>query len=71
MSNRPARCPSRTPRRPIDFRDLSPRQGDFLNCLLEGVFAALPYFLDSFLGCLGGSSSEEPDQYTPGDRNRC
>lgn len=53
----------------LDFNDLSQAQADFLNCLLSGVLAAMPYFLEAFLTCLGGGGSS--GDYTPGSRKRC
>lgn len=45
-------------------------QGDWLSCLMTGVMAALPAFLDAFMKCLSTGNGGTAD-YNPGDRNRC
>ena len=42
---------------------------DFIGCLLTGVMAALPAFLDAFMRCLAGG--EGSGKFNPGDRARC
>lgn len=42
---------------------------DFIGCLLTGVMAALPAFLEAFMKCLAGG--EGTTGYKPGDRDRC
>lgn len=44
-------------------------QQDFVGCLLTGLLAAMPYFLEAFLTCLGGGGAT--GDYRPGDRTRC
>ena len=55
----------------IDFRNLTPRQGDFLNCLLAALIAALPCFIEGMITCLGGGSTPGTGEFNPGDRDRC
>lgn len=43
---------------------------DLPNCLIRGVEAALPVFLQAFLGCLTGGGGET-NHYQPGNRTRC
>lgn len=51
---------------------MSKRQADFLSCLLEGLFASLPYFLEAFMKCMSAGDGKQPtDDYTPGSRERC
>ena len=44
-------------------------QPDFINCLLAGALAAMPYFLEAFLACMAGGGGGIG--FTPGDRTRC
>jgi len=47
-------------------------QADFISCLMSAVIAALPSFLEAFMGCLAGPGpSPGDDDYDPGTRNRC
>jgi len=48
--------------------DMKPR-ADFIGCLLTGVMAALPAFLEAFMKCLGGGGPS--GDYNPGNRQRC
>jgi len=47
----------------------SKEAGDLFGCLITGLFAALPAFLEAFISCLGMSPGN--GEYQPGDRNRC
>lgn len=48
--------------------DVNP-SADFIGCLLTGVMAALPAFLEAFMRCLGGGTGS--GDYNPGTRDRC
>lgn len=51
---------------------LTQPQADFIGCLMTGVLAAMPYFLEAFLKCLSGANGTgSDDQYAPGQRDRC
>ena len=43
--------------------------GDLFGCLITGLFAALPAFLEAFISCLGMNPGN--GEYDPGDRKRC
>lgn len=45
-------------------------QQDFVGCLLTGVLAALPCFLEAFMKCLAGENGPTTG-FKPGDRDRC
>lgn len=45
-------------------------QQDFVGCLLTGVLAALPAFLEAFMNCLAGGGNGGSG-FRPGDRTRC
>jgi len=45
-------------------------KADLMNCLFQGLIAALPCFLDSFMKCMGGGGNGGTG-FTPGDRPRC
>jgi len=49
--------------------DLTPEAGDIMSCLLAGLIAALPAFLQAFMACMSGTPTG--GSYNPGDRNRC
>jgi len=55
----------------VDFANLTPRQGDFFNCMMNAALDSLPTFLQSFMGCLAGGSAATPPDYSPGARDRC
>lgn len=42
--------------------------GDWLQCLMVGLMAAAPAFLEAFMKCLQGAPTTE---FNPGDRQRC
>lgn len=42
---------------------------DFISCLMTAAIAALPQFLEAFMGCLAGATPGPG--YQPGDRVRC
>lgn len=46
---------------------LTAEQMDFIGCLIPALIAAIPAFLDSFMGCLAGT----PGGYSPSDAKRC
>lgn len=66
-----ARPPCQVPTFRLDFRNLTPQQGDFVNCLMVGAMAALPCFIQAFINCLGGGTTPGGDDYKPGSRDRC
>ena len=45
-------------------------QADFVGCLLTGVLAALPCFLEEFMKCLALGPGPGTG-FKPGDRDRC
>jgi len=44
-------------------------QADIMSCLLAGLIAGLPCFLEAFMKCMAGGTTA--GDYKPGDRNRC
>jgi len=43
---------------------------DWTSCLMTGLIAALPCFLEEFVKCLQGGNGGA-DGFKPGDRDRC
>ena len=50
----------------VDFE----AQQDFLSCMMTGVIAALPCFLEAFMKCLTGTNGPSTG-HNPGNRARC
>jgi hypothetical protein len=44
-------------------------QGDIMSCLLAGLIAAMPCFLQGFMNCMGGGAAA--GDFKPGERTRC
>lgn len=47
--------------------DVEPQQ-EIMGCLLAGLIAALPGFIQAFMQCMAGAPSSA---YNPGNRKRC
>lgn len=45
-------------------------KADWTSCLMTGLIAALPCFLDAFVKCLQGGNGGSTG-FKPGDRERC
>lgn len=62
-----AKCKITSPLLDVEI-DVTPT-ADMFACLLQGLVAAMPTFLEAFMKCIAGQPGDH--DYKPGDRRRC